>query len=399
MSGITKINKCDIYISLNILYSMQGLLYPSGAINQLLQLLIILWGLIISFKYIFGNYRQTSFLKALSALVFMYCLYGGFLIIFGNPFIQYLSYLPPRYLYLQSALRSLLSIYVFHHYASTRALSSGRMRVYAIALLMSLIPQFYYEQNRIMFISGRDEVTNNIGYTFLSIMPMLFFFNKKPLVQYALLAIALLYIIMAMKRGAIAISLVVAAALLMSNVFWGSKKHRFWTISFTIILILCSLFFISKMMLESEYFAYRIEQTISGDSSGRDVLYDSIWQNILNETNLFYFLFGRGADSTWAIAGNYAHQDWLETLCNNGVIGGIVLLSFYVILLRDAYTSRKVFSKNYYIAYMALFFIAFSKTFFSMSIQSMEISLSLLLGYLSYWRYSPFMELAKEDLV
>lgn len=50
----------------------------------------------------------------------------------------------------------------------------------------------------------------------------------------------------------------------------------------------------------------------------------------------------------------------------------------------DAFSSKALFSKNYLIAYLVLFFIAFSKTLFSMSIQSMEVSLSLLLGFFNF---------------
>lgn len=54
MLGLKKLNRCDIFIALNVLYSMQGLLYPSGAINQICQLIIIVWGLVILAQYYFG---------------------------------------------------------------------------------------------------------------------------------------------------------------------------------------------------------------------------------------------------------------------------------------------------------------------------------------------------------
>ena len=160
-----------------------------------------------------------------------------------------------------------------------------------------------------------------------------------------------------------------------------------------------AVYFVSKMMSESDYFAYRVEQTLSGDSSGRDDLYGTLWHSILNEQNMFYILFGRGADSTWAVAGNYAHQDWLETLCNNGLTGCVILLCFFLMFLRDAFSSRTVFSKNFYAAYMVLFVITMSKTMFSMSIQSMEVPLSMLLGYFTYWVNHPYRCIAQKELV
>lgn len=384
MFGFKKLNRCDVYLALNLLYSMQGLLYPSGAFNQMLQLIIIIWGLLVFMRYIAVPARQTKFLKATSVLVFMYCLYGGILIVFGNPLLEHIPNLPAKYIYLQSSLRSLLRIYVFFQYASVGYITASRIRVYAMVLLLSLIPQFYYQQDQIMLASDREEVTNNMGYTFLSIIPLLFFFTTKPLVQYSLLAITMLYIIISMKRGAIVIGSLTVIALIWSNLFSKDSKHKIWSLLFAVVLVVATVVVVSNMMAEGGYFAYRVEQTLSGDTSGRDEIYETLWAGIIEEPNLFYMLFGRGGNGTWAVAGDFAHQDWLETLCNNGLVGGLILLGFYYRLLMDAFSSKSLFSKNYFIAYLVLFFIAFSKTLFSMSIQSMEVSLSLLLVFFNF---------------
>ena len=89
-------------------------------------------------------------------------------------------------------------------------------------------------------------------------------------------------------------------------------------------LIIAVALFVIKLMSESSYFAQRIDQTIAGDSSGRDDLYKSLWDILISEQDLFYILFGRGADATWALVGNYAHQDWLETFCNNGLLENVI---------------------------------------------------------------------------
>ena len=150
MLGINHINRSDIFLALNILYSMQGILYPNGILNQALQLVIIIWGLSIFSKFLLSQLRQTRFLKATTALVLMYCLYGCILLFFGNPLIINIPDAPSRYIYLQVSLRSLLNIYVFYHYASKGFLTSSRIRIYTILLLCSLIPRFYYTQAQIM---------------------------------------------------------------------------------------------------------------------------------------------------------------------------------------------------------------------------------------------------------
>lgn len=399
MLGIKQINRCDIFIALNVLYSMQGVLYPNGVINQILQLVIIIWGLLVFSKYLFSSLCRIRLLKATTALVLMYCLYGGILILFGNPLITNIPSAPSRYIYLQVSLRSLLNIYVFYHYASIGILSASRIRIYALLLLLSMIPRYYYNQAQIMYMSNRDEVTNNMGYTFLAILPSLFFFYKKPLLQYVLLSTTMFFMIMAMKRGAIAIGSLVIVLLVCCNIFSKKNKHKFWTILLTIFLIFGAVFVVLNLLSENGYFLSRIEQTLDGDSSGRDEIYGQLWQKIRNEQSVIYMLFGRGADSTWALAGNYAHQDWLETLCNNGLVGCLLLLSFFVSLFQDAFYSRKVFMKNFFMSYIVLLIIIFCKTMFSMSIQSLDISLSAVLGYFTFWKGRSHDEIVREELV
>lgn len=399
MLGIKQINRCDIFIALNVLYSMQGVLYPNGVINQILQLVIIIWGLLVFSKYLFSSLCRIRLLKATTALVLMYCLYGGILILFGNPLITNIPSAPSRYIYLQVSLRSLLNIYVFYHYASIGILSASRIRIYALLLLLSMIPRYYYNQAQIMYMSNRDEVTNNMGYTFLAILPSLFFFYKEPLLQYVLLSTTMFFMIMAMKRGAIAIGSLVIVLLVCYNIFSKKNKHKFWTILLTIFLIFGAVFVVLNLLSENGYFLSRIEQTLDGDSSGRDEIYGQLWQKIRNEQSVIYMLFGRGADSTWALAGNYAHQDWLETLCNNGLVGCLLLLSFFVSLFQDAFYSRKVFMKNFFMSYIVLLIIIFCQTMFSMSIQALDISLSAVLGYFTFWKGRSHDEIVREELV
>ena len=164
---------------------------------------------------------------------------------------------------------------MFFQYASVGYITTSRIRVYAMVLLLSLIPQFYYQQDQIMLASDREEVTNNMGYTFLSIIPLLFFFTSKPLIQYSLLAITMLYIIISMKRGAIVIGSLSVIALIWSNLFSKDSKHKIWSLLFAVVLVVATVAVVSNMMAEGGYFAYRVEQTLSGDTSGRDVIYET----------------------------------------------------------------------------------------------------------------------------
>lgn len=384
MFWLKKINRCDIFILLNILYSMQGLLYPQGFINQLLQIVIILWSLMVAVKYLFLKEYNSRLLKATSWLVFMYVIYGTILLVWGSSSIIYVGELPSKYIYLQVSLRSLLPIYVFYHYSYRGFLSNNRIRIYTLLLLVSLIPMFYFRQMQNLLRANRDEATNNMGYDFLSLLPLCCFFYKRPIIQYILLSVTLFFIVMAMKRGAIAIAVLCVVLFIYGNIFSKGNKYKIANLFLSAFIIIGTVYFVSYLVATSDYFALRLESTLAGDSSGRDDIFDVILKTVQNETNLFYFLFGRGADSTWGIAGGYAHNDWLETVCNNGILGVFILLYFYYTLVKGVRYLRKIPEKSIYISYIILFLILLLKTFFSMSIQNMDISQSLLLGYFAF---------------
>ncbi len=198
---------------------------------------------------------------------------------------------------------------------------------------------------------------------------------------------------MGMKRGAILIGSLSIVIFLYSNLKSSSGKRKAITLFFTIGIIIGAIYYISDMLQTNDYFVKRIEQTAEGNSSGRDIIYSSIWEAFLNEPNLLYFLFGHGANSTISVAGNFAHQDWLETIYNNGILGGIILLSFFIAFGLTIYKQRRRFPSYMYYSFFILLFISFSKTMFSMSIQNLDIYQSLLLGYFAYWTTRPKEEL------
>ena len=200
---LKNINRCDIYIFLQVLYSMSGLLYPPGIINQLLQLLILLWATIECIK-VFQTHKQSPVFKSLKLLVIMYCIYGFWYIVFGDDVIfSKTGESPSRYVYLQNSLRSILPIFMFYLYTKNGLLNTKRIMVYAIIFLLLSIKSFYENSIKALTELDREESTNNAAYGFVNLIPALYFFRKKKIIQYSLLAIFGIFILIGMKRGAI----------------------------------------------------------------------------------------------------------------------------------------------------------------------------------------------------
>ena len=378
---LKRINQCDVYVVLWCIYMLQEVLYSPGIINQLLQLIMLVWSMTAVFRcMIQSEIYKSTILKATFFLIVMYTIYGTIHIIFDAP-IKVIG----KYVYLQNALNSLAPIFLFYEFTMSGKLTSDRIRIYLPILLITCILVYYRCENEILLKTGKDEITNNIGYMFVTLIPILFFNSKTPILQFTYMGIILLYIFMGMKRGAILIGMIGLIVLLFANMRNSSRSTKFIFIMLTMIIVIGIIKYIDYMMNNSAYFMVRFEQTLEGNTSNRDIIYGSLWDALLSESRPLYFYFGRGANSTFRIVGSFAHQDWLETFCNNGLIGVFILFFFFYTLGKNAWKSRMYFSGMMFYSFVTLIIIIFCKTLFSMSIQDIKMYESMLIGYFAYW--------------
>lgn len=374
------LNRCDAYVGLWCIYMLQGFLYPVGIINQALQLILIIWALFATFQ---SWSDSRGLMKWTHSLIIMYIIYGFFAILLNNDNIYTSSYV-----YLQSSLNSLLPIFLFYKFSKEGMLKISHIKWYIFIFIATYIVKYYLEYQWLLSNStwGRDEFTNNSGYNFVLLMPLLYFFVKRPIIQYSTLIVVLLYTFLSMKRGAILIGFLCFIVFIIQN-FRNSnnRKHKFFIIVLTAFILILGIEYIEQTLVSSDYFVRRIEQTTSGDSSGRDEIYKSVWNGYWSDSSIFQLLFGHGANSTIEYAGNFAHQDWLETLCNNGLVGFIILLGFFVSFLREVLNSKKIVKdKTFFYVFSMCLAICFIRTFMSMSIQEFEPCQTLVIGMLMY---------------
>ena len=226
--------------------------------------------------------------------------------------------------------------------------------------------------------SSAEEITNNVGYLFLSLIPVWVLFRKKPLLQYAGLAFCMVFILMGMKRGAILIGGVVVLYLIWQIIKNARGKQRFIVILLTAVLAVAGVYFVIDMMTSSDYFIQRLEATKEGNSSGRDSLYSFFWTYFTEKADAIQYLFGRGANGTLEIYYNYAHNDWLEIAVNQGLLGIIV----YAVYWKKFYSTWRQSTNIEAKTILALIgIIYFAKTLFSMSYADMTYVCTSVLGY------------------
>ena len=382
---LSKINRCDIYVCIWALYNLQGFLYPQGLINQLLQFIMLFWALSVSSRYILPNNEMPRLMRATLALVYMYVIYGLVYLISGHQVYFHDGGSPSSYVYLQYSLNSLLPIFLFYHYSIKGYLTEKRLRVYLLFMLVVTIIEFQYHKSVVYLLTGYTEITNNVGYSFLELMPMTYLYYKKPMWQFVILFVLIFFILLGMKRGAILIGAICFLYFMFK--MWKAATtftHRFLILSLSIAIIILVVWQVNIMLETSDYFVYRIAKTMEGDTSGRDTVAKEILTKFWGQSSILNLLFGHGANSTIAYAGNYAHNDWLETLCNNGFIGIFLLLNFYFSMLKSALRVNPKTCPHLRTAFLILFIIALTKTLFSMSIQDMGLSTTIMIGYLMY---------------
>ena len=380
-----KLNHCDWFIIVWVLYYFQGVLYSSGgALSTGLLGINLLVSINCAIK-IWKMPNNPSYIKGLNLLVLMFTIYGFALILMSPSTIYYrMSGMSmASYNYIKAIYLSILPIYAFYYFSLKGYLTAERLRWWAVVFCIScVVSYFIYMQQAMEKLlesgSSAEETTNNAGYLFLSLIPIWVFYRKKPLLQYAGLAFCMAFLLMGMKRGAIAIGGVVYIYLIWQIIRNAKGKQRVIVILFTATLAIVGVYFVIDMMTSGDYFMERLEATKEGNSSGRDSLYSFFWTYFTEKADAIQYLFGRGANGTLEIYYNYAHNDWLEIAVNQGLLGIVVYAVYWKKLYSTWRKSTNIEAKTI-LALVGI--IYFAKTFFSMSYGDMTYVCTSVLGY------------------
>ena len=382
-------NPGNLYLLLWCLYNLKGTLYAEGTIiNQMLMFLII--GISVRETLQVVKYKNYScaytFFKSLNVEVSLFLLYGVILMFtYGLVAKDCGGYPRPTYYYLEGALVGFLPIYTCFLYSMKGYLRESNLKIWVAIFLIVSILDFQNEQTQIIarFLDkglSVDGFTNNAGYIVLSVMPAMLIFRRKPHYVYAGLGICTFFVVMSMKRGAILLAALLLVLILLHLLKDKNNKSKFSTILLSILGIVALYYFINKMMTNS-YFIERLTDTLEGNTSNRDEAFTEVWLYYSEKMDFLDKIIGKGGMGTVLNLGFYAHNDWLEILVSQGIVGMAVFLyfmfNFYKTTKSTAFDSESKFC-------LTIIFLMFGlKTFFSMSIGigSVPIYSSLMIGY------------------
>lgn len=376
-SKITSIS--SIYIILWCVYELQVFVF--GTDGTIYSRLIILFLLAVSVYYTIyaiTRYKMTPYIKALSVLLLMFTIYGAIFII-SQKSIYIGSNRIRNFSYLQGIYISLLPIFPFYVFTRKGMIRSDNVKKWAVWFVFIATLQFFQKQLLAQQQFNAEEVTNNMGYAVLSVIPLLSFFSHKRTMQYIGIAYLMALVMFSMKRGAILIGAICVAWFLYSTLKTSKRGRKATVVILGVAVVLAGYYLVQYMLSSSDYFNIRVESTFEGDSSNRNFIYSRLWNHFTNESDGFRFLFGNGACYTAIVAGNVAHNDWLEILINQGLIGAVIYLFYWIHFYKT--TKRARYDDELYLAISLLVIINFSKGLISMSYGDMSIYSTFCLGY------------------
>ena len=364
---------------------MQDIIYSGGGIGQMLLLAIML---ISGYYFVKVNttYKLPLPIKVLNVFIGVMSVYGVMLMFDPTPlyfdfeFTQSVAKLE----FLKSLYISLLPIYAMFDFAKQRLLTEESMRGLSIVLIIFTTILYFHEQDLMLqkameLGSSQEEFTNNTSYKFLHIFPLLFFWRRRTVIQFLLMGYIFTFIVMGLKRGAISIGVVCMLWFMYRMLVLSSRKTRLIIFALTILLIVLGSYYIADFYASSDYFQYRLENTLEGNSSNRDVFYATLVEYFINQDSLTNILFGNGAMTTIMIVGNFAHNDWLELAICQGVLGLVIYFVYFISLF--VFFRKTLHNPLVYNIIGMVLMIMFASSLFSMSYNALSISLTLCLGY------------------
>lgn len=199
--------------------------------------------------------------------------------------------------------------------------------VYITMIVWSILFILFVPEQRTEYLNWGY---SNYCYMFLLLFPLVFLSNHKTF-QIILSILVVFAVISSLKRTGVIVLCVYAVyfvLMMLKRNKWKVKN----IILMSIIFILLMLLFVYTDIFQNTYdeYFYRFEESDGGSLNGRV----DIWRNGLEtwkNDGLIRMLFG-GKSYVYTIKGEVLsfHNDYLETLCNFGIIGAIFLVAFIV---------------------------------------------------------------------
>lgn len=272
-----------------------------------------------------------------------------------------------------NTLYALFAFVMFAFFGKKGILTPKFILISTVTLTIASIPSFYNAQQIALtqLYGGGDETTVNASVIFLMLLPLLFCVKKR-IVSLSLFCVCLFFIIIGAKRGNI-LAAVIPSVLYIWMLFKENRKNVF-KIAVLIISVLLIAVWVKDLILGDEYLLGRIEDTLEGNSSGRDRIYPVMWNMWAGTDKIINFLFGYGYNGTllYSPLHKFAHSDWLEILVDFGLLGAVIYASIFISFVRLYFKLDKGYAR---IVCLSIVSIWFMKTLYSTAFLDEKLAL------------------------
>lgn len=360
----------NIYTLVWCLYYMQGVLYAEGSMISQCLLVVFFMMSMFYFVRVFQLRHVNKVIRALQVLAIMFGAYG---IMRFSENTQGWLYVNSATTYFKEYELSIMPVFAFYYFSRTWRINSQWFFKSSLLFFVTAIASYYYQEMQALFRESNDEITNNAGYFIVSLLPVVAFFRKKVLYQYAALLLIFCLAVLAMKRGAIIVAIVGCSFFVWESFRKAKGKRKLLYILLGTAVVVAGVMYFRHQLETSDYMQIRLASTMAGDMSSRESMYPEYLSFFFRNSTVAEYIFGYGADGTLRNMGDYAHQDWIETLMNQGIFGVILMLCYWIALL---YTCAESFYKRYtnVALILGLFIIIYlTKSMISMSINGMTL--------------------------
>lgn len=362
------------------IYYNQVILGLRGWYSQIILAVMMVWSF-LCYQRVMNKGGYNPVLKALNYLLIMYVLYG----LLQLMLISKLSV--ESFEYIKKSMLSLVPIFGYYYYVRRLSIGEGWMIIIIIGMLLSAIGEYFGSQielaERIQTgsMANRDTSEFVIGasYRFLPILPMLSFVKRNVWIKYVSLLVILAFVVLSLKRGPILICGLCMVIFLFDSLKQSGKKIKFTHIIIASVAIVAGIYIITYIINSNDFLLFRIEQMLEGDSSNRDSIYKELYQHFINENDIFKYLFGNGANSTLIIAGIYAHNDWLQLALDQGLLGVLIYLFYYIQFFRQRKPSKP--NHELYMSIGMFILISLISSMISMSINNYRLTGHFCIAY------------------
>lgn len=365
-------NLCNLYIVLWLISFSQNM---SGA-GSFMSLLVSVPQIAITmycFVMLLSQYRPKGSMAQWMFFFFYLLLYGVFAVINskGTTFVT-------------MVLASVGPMIAFCYFTLKGFITEKHLLFwFVVFIIVNTIGYYANEAKVVAMLSDRnkyEEITNNAAYTFVGLLPFVFLIKKRTVFQYAILLYLMYFVVTGMKRGAILISALMLVWFVFHTTSNMKGAKRWFVLLLTLVVLVVGWKFLENFYNSSDYFQYRLDDTLEGNSSGRDLIYTRLWDYFIHNTNVIEVLFGGGAYYTTTIAsGENAHNDWLELLIDCGVLGVFVYLIYWIRFLYEWVKSKR--DVLLYCVLGSCIIFSFFKTLISQGFASMPFHTSMIMGY------------------